>query len=136
MHVLNSPDVVHETMDGETILLHLKTGNYYSFDRFGAIVWQTLMVKGTVIDLEEKFELNEEQTYEITNFISSLLDEELIKEGTTTGEEDEELLASLISGFKRYTTPMLRKYSDMQELLLLDPIHDVDDNAGWPEVGK
>jgi hypothetical protein len=27
---------------------------------------------------------------------------------------------------------LLNKYSDMQELLLLDPIHDVDD-AGWPK---
>lgn len=31
-----------------------------------------------------------------------------------------------------FNPPSLNKYSDMQELLLLDPIHDVDD-AGWPK---
>jgi hypothetical protein len=31
-----------------------------------------------------------------------------------------------------FTPPLLHKYSDMQELLLLDPIHDVDE-AGWPK---
>jgi hypothetical protein len=31
-----------------------------------------------------------------------------------------------------FNPPSLHKYSDMQELLLLDPIHDVDD-AGWPK---
>jgi hypothetical protein len=27
--------------------------------------------------------------------------------------------------------PLLRKYTDMRDLLLLDPIHDVDEQ-GWP----
>jgi hypothetical protein len=31
-----------------------------------------------------------------------------------------------------FNPPLLHKYSDMQELLLLDPIHDVDE-AGWPK---
>jgi hypothetical protein len=31
-----------------------------------------------------------------------------------------------------FNPPLLNKYSDMQELLLLDPIHDVDE-AGWPK---
>ena len=30
-----------------------------------------------------------------------------------------------------YRTPVLSIYTDMQDLLLLDPIHDVD-QAGWP----
>ena len=32
-----------------------------------------------------------------------------------------------------FATPVLNKYSDMQDLLLLDPIHEVDD-TGWPNV--
>jgi len=30
-----------------------------------------------------------------------------------------------------YAPPVLETFSDMQDLLLLDPIHEVDD-AGWP----
>ena len=30
-----------------------------------------------------------------------------------------------------FTPPVLKKYTDQQELLLLDPIHDVSD-LGWP----
>ena len=33
---------------------------------------------------------------------------------------------------KPLAAPVLNKYSDMQDLLLLDPIHDVDEEAGWP----
>jgi hypothetical protein len=29
---------------------------------------------------------------------------------------------------------VLQKYTDMESLLLADPIHDVDEEAGWPQV--
>jgi hypothetical protein len=32
-----------------------------------------------------------------------------------------------------FQPPTLRKYTDMQDLLLIDPIHEVDD-LGWPGV--
>jgi hypothetical protein len=31
----------------------------------------------------------------------------------------------------RFVEPALNKYTDMQELLLLDPVHEVSE-AGWP----
>jgi hypothetical protein len=31
-----------------------------------------------------------------------------------------------------FTQPVLEVYTDMQDLLLLDPIHEVDEEAGWP----
>jgi len=30
-----------------------------------------------------------------------------------------------------FVLPVLERYTDMQELLLIDPIHDVDE-TGWP----
>jgi hypothetical protein len=36
---------------------------------------------------------------------------------------------------KHFVAPCLHKYTDMQELLLIDPIHDVDD-YGWPIIKK
>ena len=30
-----------------------------------------------------------------------------------------------------YVAPTLQKYSDMQDLLLIDPVHEVDE-TGWP----
>jgi hypothetical protein len=28
--------------------------------------------------------------------------------------------------------PVLEPFGDMQDLLLLDPVHEVDEDAGWP----
>jgi len=33
-----------------------------------------------------------------------------------------------------FTKPELHKFTDMQDLLLFDPIHEVDE-SGWPNVG-
>ena len=33
-----------------------------------------------------------------------------------------------------YAKPALHVYADMEELLLLDPIHDVSGEAGWPHA--
>jgi hypothetical protein len=35
-------------------------------------------------------------------------------------------------GRPKFTPPVLGKYTDMQELLLQDPVHEVDAAAGWP----
>jgi hypothetical protein len=37
-----------------------------------------------------------------------------------------------ISGCE-FVTPCLQKYTDMEELLLIDPIHEIDE-VGWPSA--
>jgi hypothetical protein len=39
--------------------------------------------------------------------------------------------AALPKGEIRFELPAMEKYGDMQDLLLSDPIHEVDE-AGWP----
>jgi hypothetical protein len=36
---------------------------------------------------------------------------------------------------KAFSTPLLVKYTDMEMMLLLDPVHEVD-QEGWPTVRK
>src|SRR5258708_37116209 len=39
---VNTPKVVHETIDGEVVIIHLDTGCYYSLDGVGAAIWNWL----------------------------------------------------------------------------------------------
>src|SRR4051794_22346263 len=43
--------VVHETIDGETILIHLQTGTYYSLTGCGADIWNLLAAGWTDDDV-------------------------------------------------------------------------------------
>jgi len=39
---VNSPTVVSETVDGEVIMIHLDTGNYYSLRSTGSLIWDAI----------------------------------------------------------------------------------------------
>jgi hypothetical protein len=51
----------------------------------------------------------------------------LVEEEIKTDLVDESALTSL----QTWVTPQLIEYSDLQDLILVDPIHDVEE-SGWP----
>lgn len=141
---VSEPNVVHETIEGETILLNLGTGNYYSIEWPGTVFWDLLAETGDAEGIRKAFlkansdnESEMEKAY--TQFIEMLLEEELVVpfengEASTysVDKETEEEFSKAASKLEKLT---LNKYSDMQDMLLLDPIHDVDEK-GWPEPKK
>lgn len=141
---VNKPHVVHETIEGEAILLNLGTGNYYSIEWPGTLVWDVLSesgdvegIKNALLKGEEEEKNHVEKRYK--TFIDSLIEEELVipfedKDGAVwkmDGETEEEFKKAA-SNIDKLT---LNKYTDMRDMLLLDPIHDVDEK-GWPEPKK
>lgn len=132
---INTPKVISETIDGETIIINLESGNYFSLNASGGDLWQELARNAprTAIlqNLCRRYQLNPDQAKaDIEEFFARLMQENLIVDrpgGSPAGAlpSQTENKASL------YEKPALLKYEDMQDLLLLDPIHDVDE-AGWP----
>ena len=39
---INSPNTVHEIIEGEAIIINMKMGYYYSADQTGAFIWELL----------------------------------------------------------------------------------------------
>jgi hypothetical protein len=140
---INSPKVIHETIDGETVIVNLDSGNYYSIDDIGADIWDSigkgLTVDHIITDISCRY-TGEREEIDVTvrQFIDGLLQEALISPlesgDTETGAvNDTPVKNAPTDGLPQFKTPNLQKYSDMQDLLLLDPIHEVDD-TGWPNV--
>lgn len=130
---INEPDVIAETMDGEVIIINLNSGAYYSSLGSGAAIWQALVTSHSIeeaLDVVAASYGAQRSAIEIdvSEFISQLLDEGLLVETSDLAESDAPALAT----FGVFETPFLSKYVDMQELLLLDPIHEVNPNVGWP----
>lgn len=142
---VNEPNVVHETIEGETILLNLGTGNYYSIEWPGTLVWDLLAETGDKEGIREVFlkATNSEKESKVDNaysqFIETLLEEKLVitgeNEGASTLSIDKETKHKFSKAASKLEKLTLNKYSDMQDMLLLDPIHDVDEK-GWPEPKK
>lgn len=149
---INSPEVINQVIEGEAVIINLKTGNYYSLDRLGAEIWKRLErgrpVSGILADIARRYQGGREEIEAaVRPLLERLRQEELIvadpspPERSSGGQEEaaEEGEEPAAPGRPEdrlpLETPVLNKYTDMQDLLLLDPIHEVDE-AGWPEKRK
>jgi hypothetical protein len=134
---VNSPNVIHETIEGEVILIDLKTGTYYSLRDAGAAVWQAIEQgageEGIAAELGSRYEASEP---EIRDAVRRLL-AELEREGLIRADDGEAAPAAAPSGSDNgaarlpFAAPVLEKHTDMQDLILLDPVHEVG-AQGWP----
>jgi hypothetical protein len=133
---VNTPTVTHETIDGEAVIINLDSGNYYSLMEVGSFIWGLLEQGASTGEVQNMvLETYEGDVADIDRGVQDLLvqlqQENLIV--PVDGETAVDLQPSNNGHDKpSFTPPLLHKYSDMQELLLLDPIHDVDE-AGWPK---
>lgn len=129
------PQIIHELIDGEVVLINLDSGAYYSVDGAGATVWS-----GIAADLTEEALIEHVGTryrgdsttiaQDVRRFLDELLAEGLITNSPTTPVAPVSLLET-VEMARPYAPPKLNKYTDMEELITLDPIHEVDE-MGWP----
>jgi Coenzyme PQQ synthesis protein D (PqqD) len=140
---INLRQIVHETIDGETILIHLGTGTYYSLDGVAAEVWAHLASglsdEETIASMQASYAVEPTLVQSTVGaFVAELVAEGLLIEGGTGAEGTAEADATEPEGRQgsraAFVPPVLHKYTDMQEFMLVDPIHDVDAEAGWPHV--
>src|SRR4051812_36444597 len=108
---VNRSHVVFETIDGETILIHLGTGTYYSVDGAGSEAWEFLAAGATLESLlaagPERYLGN---PLEIEQGLSALV-EQLLREDLLValeGPAGEELQGTLPAGRLPFAVPVLQ----------------------------
>ncbi|MBD2603490.1 PqqD family protein [Scytonema hofmannii FACHB-248] len=139
---VNNPQVVCEMIDGEVVIVHLEKGYYYSLLKTGADVWSKIERRidshSLIQEMTQAYDGSaEEIATAIEEFLENLQREELIiadstMESVNTDNNIKEIAE--ITNKPRFQKPMLEKFTDMEDLLLLDPIHEVDVEAGWPNA--
>jgi hypothetical protein len=135
---VNSPQVINETIDGEAIMINLATGSYYSLDRVGGDVWSlleaSLPVDDIVAELSRRYEATEDDIRRgVDDLLERLSSEELVV--PCNDAEPVRAVSPQSTPAKRspFRAPRLEKFTDMQDLILLDPVHEVD-SRGWPHL--
>jgi hypothetical protein len=132
---INTPLVTHQVIDGEVIILNLGNGYYYSLSDSAAIIWQSLngaTLEAIVASVTRFYDAESgEIEKHISQFVTQLVEEDLI---IAIDEWPFEITIPETpvskTGFK---APNLEKFTEMSDLLLVDPIHDVDEQ-GWPRT--
>lgn len=129
MYFLN-PRLAADMFDGEYIIANLDTGLYYSLQGIAVSMVTALPFSeptAVISTLKEAFpEKSSIIEQELTSVLAELVGEEIIKEGDIPEKESSPVCVPP----NEYKTSRFNRYADMQDLLLLDPIHDVDEQ-GW-----
>jgi len=134
---VNAPKVLYEAFEDETVLINLDSGSYYSFSGSGAVIWDCIVrgdsVGSVIENLQEHFGGRDGIAPAVQDFVSELIEENLlVEESSGAGKNAKQTRAKMITS-PQFERPALQKYTDMQDLLLLDPIHEVDE-TGWPHA--
>ena len=131
--VVNAPVAVSEVIDGELVVINMQQGRYYSGDGLGAFIWQCIEQRVAPAAVEAviatRYGLQRQQVGNVLQaFFDTLQTEGLIRPAAPGDVLGDTAPAPTVEA---YEVPALKVYTDMQDLLLLDPIHDVGDQ-GWP----
>jgi len=140
---LNEPEVISENVDEEVIIISFDSGNYYSLNKVGADIWKFIKNGPTVGEVVQRIGSrynggHREIENSVNRFIAELEKENLIvshevKEAEKSKEDNTGIESSDALLNVNFEAPVLHKYTDMADLLLLDPIHQTDD-TGWPSM--
>lgn len=139
---VSRPQVIQETFDDEIVIVDLDSGNYYSLGKIGADAWNLLEQGRNFGEITQSLaHAYSAETGVVASAMADLLtqlqSENLISQAETRGIEysnsDAHSDYQLNAAGEVFQVPTLQKFTDMQELLLLDPIHEVD-SSGWPNI--
>ena len=132
---VSGPRVIYENIDGELILVHMEKGTYFNTDEVGAFIWNMIEGRATATEIIHAVEARYDEVGEgipgaVRRFLTRLVDEDLAVEDSDTGAPRASAPA-VPHARQPFMVPALQAFRDMQDMLSLDPIHDVE-AAGWP----
>lgn len=133
------PHVISETIDGESVVIHLESGVYFSFDGTASEMWEAI-VQGTsssslVAQLCARYRgAPEAVARAVGAFLDELEGDGLIRRRPGPPAHPVPAVSDRMDRRPPFAPPTVQRFTDIQELLMLDPIHEVDP-AGWPRRG-
>lgn len=135
---LNTSNVVHDIIDGEVLAIRSDTGTYYSMMGSAATLWAALITGADAPTMAQAVAAHHRAdvdlvTAALTSFAEDLRAESLLVECEPVGSATIELPAETRG--QAWAAPSVEKYTDMQDLLLFDPIHEVN-TSGWPSISR
>lgn len=116
-------DVAGKVIDGEAIIMNLTNGAYYSVDAVGAVIWQWIDEEQPTAAIVERLTAafpasTDVIARDVDAFVAQLLADGLVHHGSSGHPSP---VDSSIRMPASYNTPVLNKYTEMADLLALDP---------------
>ena len=135
IYEVSTPDVVAEDFGGEIVVLNLSNGRYFSLLGVSADIWRDLVAGHKPYSLVDcaaavRAPLGEA----VVALIASMVEEGLIRPLADSASRSmpSEAASAAVALRAGEDVPPMESFDDMAELILADPIHDVEEDIGWP----
>jgi len=134
--------VISETVGGETIIVNLASGHYFNLQGTAVEVWDGVAreeaTDAIVARLSASYAAADGEIEEaVHRLLADLAAAELItpEDDGATAPVAHVAPAARTNGhdLPPFTAPSFTTYTDMQDIILLDPVHEVD-ARGWPQA--
>ena len=129
VYAVASKDIVFETFDGEAVVLDLSNGKYFGFSDSGSAVWQALssgvgtpaLIAAATIDAAG-----------LEAFVAQLVEFGLLAPSDATPQPLPDDFPAVLAVAKEPLNVSV--HDDLADLIIVDPIHEVEEPLGWPAV--
>lgn len=121
--------IYSEQFGDDLVVLNLNTGRYYGFNVYAGLIWKGLIEHRASLDglVEAGF-----ADAALASCIARLEELGLVSPADHEPQAvPSELKMALEGG---HPDPVVELYDDLASIILADPIHDVDTEAGWPNI--
>lgn len=126
--IVNRPSVIFDVQGAETVIINLVSGHYFRLNRASTPLWLRFADSTSISEMLESCENSDALSVVIDADVESLLERELLREAS-----DDEDPPSLNDSW-RFEGFELEEFTDLEDILGLDPIHEVDPARGWPHL--
>jgi len=127
---LDTKALTFEKFDDELIVINLARGTYSSLTGSAPAIFDLLTEARSAPDIARTFgfdpDASPERMTEISAFLAVLADNGFV------GSVADGSSSSPLPGPLAWSEPAIEIFHDLSDLMLLDPIHEVDAEACWP----
>ena len=124
------PQISWEAFDDEFVILDLETGRYFSCAGGAALLWQALLDGQDPVDTAAALGAGSPAASHLLSCFAAMQQAGLLREGETCATLAPEAALQAIRAIGEDWR--FEAFEDLAALLVADPIHDSDREAGWP----
>lgn len=126
---INAPSCIAEAVEDDLIVINLQSGRYYSMRGEAVSCWHALTQGVTPKELVDANRWDNAQLSCFIAYVQCLIDEHILVLADSGPNSCVVPTIDICHAGKYFQVDV---FTDMEEMLLLDPIHEVNANLGWP----
>lgn len=135
MYRINDAKMFYDYADGQAVIINFTNGVYFGFNQLGSLALDRILSGASKEAVAESFRnisgCPEDISERLTAFIIEMIDKEILLEDEASAVNTDAFVINATVKPEDFDLTM-EEYSDVQEIIMADPVHEVDEEMGWP----